>query len=87
MGVACVPPFYNASWTPAEPVDYTWGIGDKPLLMLMGRTDGFYTEAEIEASRKAYLNPETTKTIWYDRDHKLTPIYVPDALAWVKEHL
>jgi dienelactone hydrolase len=87
MGVACVPPFYNASWKPAEPVDYTWGIGDKPLLMLMGRTDGFYTEAEIEASRKAYLNPETTKTIWYDRDHKLTPIYVPDALAWVKEHL
>jgi dienelactone hydrolase len=87
MGVACVPPFYNASWTPVEPVDYTWGIGDKPLLMLMGRTDDFYTEGQIEASRKTYLNLETTKTIWYDRDHKLTAIYVSDALAWVKEHL
>ena len=87
MGVACVPPFSNASWKPCEPVDYTWGLGDKPLLMLMGRKDGFYTEGQIEASRKAYLNLDTTKTIWYDQDHKLTAIYIPDALAWIKEHL
>ena len=87
MGVACVPPFCNDAWKPAEPVDYTWGLGDKPLLMLMGRKDGFYTEPRIEASRKAYLNPDTVKILWYDRDHKLTPVYVPDALAWVKAHL
>ncbi|MCP4640929.1 MAG: alpha/beta fold hydrolase [bacterium] len=87
MGVACVSPWLNEAWTPVEPADYTWGLGDKPLLMLMGREDTFYTEARAEASRKAYLNPDTTKVIWYDRDHKLTPVYVPDALAWVKEHL
>lgn len=87
MGVACVPPWFNDAWRPVEPVDYTWGLGDKPLLMLMGRRDGFYTEGQIEASRRAYLNPDTTRTVWYDRDHKLAPDYVPDALAWVKKHL
>ena len=87
MGVACVPPWFSAAWRPVEPVDYTWGLRDKPLLMLMGREDGFYTEEQIEASRKAYLNLATTKTVWYDRGHELTAIYVPDALAWVKEHL
>ena len=87
MGVACVPPWFNAAWRPVEPVDYTWGLGDKPLLMLMGRQDGFYTEGQIESSREAYTNLDSTKTIWYDKDHKLTPIYVPDALAWVKKHL
>ncbi|HOD52547.1 MAG TPA: alpha/beta fold hydrolase [Candidatus Hydrogenedentes bacterium] len=87
MGVACVPPWYNAAWKPVEPVDYTWGLGDKPLLMLLGRMDEFYTEGQIEASRKAYLNLDTTKTIWYDTDHQLTPRYVHDALAWVKRYL
>ena len=87
MGVACVPPWFNAAWKPVEPVDYTWGIGHKPLLMLMGREDSFYTEAHIEASRKAYLNLNTTRTIWYDRGHELSAIYIPDALAWVKAHL
>ena len=86
MGVACVPPWYNAAWTPVEPVDYTWGILDEPLLMLMGRKDGFYTEAAIEASTKAYLNPGSTQVIWYDSDHQLTSVYVADAVEYVKRH-
>ncbi len=86
-GVACVPPCYNAAWAPVEPVDYTWGITEKPLLMLMGRKDGFYTEREIEASCKAYLPPDSTRVIWYERDHQLTAVYVADALEWIQRHL
>lgn len=87
MGVACVPPFSVRDWKPVDPVDYTWGLGDTPLLMLMGRQDTLYSEAPTTASFKAYFNPETTRMIWYDRDHQLTPIYVPDALAWIKDKL
>jgi dienelactone hydrolase len=87
MAVACVPPLLTEGYGPASPIDYSWGIGDKPFLMLMGRKDDLYDPAKAEASYHAYIERPTTKLIWYDQGHGLTGIYVPDALAWVKEHL
>ena len=54
----------------------------------MGRKDGpaDYV-AMVEASYRKYLGGPNTKLIWYDQGHKLTAIYVPDALAWVKKQL
>ena len=37
MAVACVPPLLAPAYGPASPIDYTWGIGETPFLMLMGR--------------------------------------------------
>lgn len=87
MAVACVPPLLSEGYGPASPIDYTWGIGDKPFLLLMGRQDTMYDTAKTEASYHSYIEGPNTRLIWYDQGHKLTPIYVPDALAWVKEHL
>jgi len=85
--VACVPPLISDGYNPASPVDYTWGVGDTPFLMLMGRQDDMYDEATMEATYRAYIESPNTKLIWYDQGHKLTAVYVPDALAWLKEHL
>ena len=87
MAVACVPTLAGLDKGPTAPVDYTWGIGQKPLLMLMGKKDELYKEAESDAAYHAYIESPNTKIIWYDQGHKLTPIYVPDALEWVKKHL
>ena len=88
MAIACVPPLFSTGYGPASPIDYSWGIGHRPLLMLMGRKDGpgDYV-AKVEASYRQYIEGPNTKLIWYDQGHRLTAIYVPDALAWVKKHL
>ncbi|MBI3118611.1 MAG: alpha/beta fold hydrolase [Candidatus Hydrogenedentes bacterium] len=87
MAVACVPPLLSDGYGPASPIDYSWGVKDKPLLMLMGRQDEMYDAAKVEASYHQYIEGPNTKLLWYERDHKLTDLYVPDALAWVKQHL
>jgi hypothetical protein len=85
--VACVPPLTSPGYGPASPIDYTWGIGSKPFLMLMGRKDDMGDPARVQASFDAYLAGPNARLIWYDQGHKLTPVYVPDALAWIKQHL
>ena len=87
VAVACVPPLLNANYGPASPIDYSWGIGKTPFLMLMGRKDEMGDPAKVEASYHQYIEGPSTKLIWYDQGHKLTAIYVPDALAWIKKHL
>jgi predicted esterase len=87
MAVACVPPLSSPGYGPTTPIDYTWGIGQKPFLMLMGLRDDMYEAAKVDASYRQYIEGPNTKLIWYDQGHKLTPVYVPDALAWVKQNL
>jgi len=87
MAIACVPPLTSGSYGPASPVDYSWGIGQKPFLMLMGKKDDMGDPAKVEASYHQYIESPNSKLVWYDQGHKLTEIYVPDALAWVKAHL
>jgi dienelactone hydrolase len=87
MAVACVPPLSSPAYGPTTPIDYTWGIGQKPFLMLMGRKDDMYEAAKVDASYHQYIEGPNTRLIWYDQGHELTPVYVPDALAWVKQNL
>jgi dienelactone hydrolase len=87
MAVACVPPLLSIGYGPASPIDYSWGIGQRPFLMLMGREDGMGVAARVEASYHDYIQGPNTKLVWYQRGHRLGEIYVPDALAWVKQHL
>lgn len=87
MAVACVPPLLNPGYGPASPIDYSWGIGKRPFLMLMGKQDTMYDYDRVNASFRAYLEGPDKKLIWYDRGHGLSPIWIPDALAWVKKYL
>lgn len=85
--VACVPPMRSLDYGPTAPVDYTWGIKGKSILMLMGEKDGFYTVPEMDATYAAYIESPNSKLKWYNQDHKLTRVYVKDALYWMKTHL
>jgi dienelactone hydrolase len=87
VAVACVPPLFSAGYGPASPIDYTWGIGQTPFLMLMGRQDKLGDPGKVEASFRAYLEGPNSKLIWFDSEHKLPAAYVPDALAWIKRYL
>ena len=87
VAVACVPPLLSIGYGPASPVDYSWGIGQTPFLMLMGRQDGMGIATKVEASYHQYIEGPNTKLIWYEQGHKLTAIYVPDALGWIQQHL
>lgn len=84
MAVACVPPLLSIGHGPAAPVDYSWGIGQRPFLMLMGRQDEMGVAEKVEASYHQYIETPHTKLIWYDKGHRLGAGYVPDALAWMK---
>lgn len=87
MAVAIVPPLLSIGYGPASPIDYSWGIGNRPFLMLAGRKDGLGVAVRVEASYHQYIEGPNTKLIWYDKGHQLGEIYVPDALAWVKKYL
>jgi dienelactone hydrolase len=87
VAVACVPPWTSGGYGAANPVDYSWGIGDTPFLLLVGRQDTMYEEARVNASYRAYIENPNSRIVWYDQGHKLTEVYVPDALAWIQEHL
>jgi dienelactone hydrolase len=87
LAVACVPPLLSIGYGPASPIDYSWGIGKTPFLLLMGRQDGMGVAEKVEASYHKHIEGPNTKLVWYDKGHRLGEIYVPDALAWLKKYL
>jgi len=87
VAVACVPPLSSPGYGNASPIDYSWGVRGKPLLMMMGRQDEMYDAAKVEASYHAYIESPASRLIWFDKGHKLTPVYVPEALSFVNKHL
>jgi dienelactone hydrolase len=87
MAVACVPPMQSLDYGPVSPIDYTWGVRGKPILLLMGKKDSFYEVPRMDASYQAYIASPRSNLIWYNQDHKLGRAYVRDALDWVKGKL
>jgi dienelactone hydrolase len=58
----------------------------EPMLLLMGRTDTYYTQAQAE--RVLELLASTHKQlIWYDTGHRLPEAYAGAATAWFRQHL
>jgi dienelactone hydrolase len=71
---------------PIAPQTYAGGITDLPFLMMMGREDPYYTEAEAEALFD--LLPTLTKELmFYDAGHRLPAAYPADAVSWLTIHL
>jgi dienelactone hydrolase len=87
--VTCVTPVRpdDAKWSSAEisPLAFAPRVRI-PTLVLMGRTDALYSQADAEAYRDALGSPEKTLE-WYDAGHRLPPEYVPRAVGWLKSHL
>lgn len=57
-----------------------------PMLMLAGRTDTFYTQAQVERVL-GLLSAKEKKLIWYDTGHRLPESYAGDAVTWFRTNL
>jgi dienelactone hydrolase len=79
-----------AGLTPAQIPAMLWpghvaGHERIPLLMLMGRSDGFYTQPQ--AQRIFDLIPTQKELVWYDVGHRLPEQYAGAAVAWYRRFL
>ena len=84
--VGCVTPSMAEKYYPVAPKNYVRGIGDRPFLMLMGRTDPMCSEDH--AIQLLDLIPSAKKDLkFYESGHRLPKEYVPDAVAWIKKYL
>lgn len=85
-GVTPAGAFKDAAQVPVAPQTFAASIRDVPILMQMGRTDGFYSESD---ARQLYgLIPSARKElVWYESGHRLPPEYAPKAVSWLREQL
>jgi cephalosporin-C deacetylase-like acetyl esterase len=85
-GVTPVSAFKDADQIGVSPQTFAPYVRNVPVLMQMGRTDGFYNEADVQAFYN--LIPGTRKElVWYDSGHRLPEEYAPRAVAWLKQYL
>ena len=84
--VSCCAPAEKNKWSPIAPQNYLAGIGERPFLMIMGRTDEM---CPVGHAQGLYAQiPATTKELLFvDAGHKLPPTYVPHAIDWIKQHV
>ena len=84
--VGCVVP---VSWREdpiLDPANYVAPIGERPFLMLQGKTDGLCNEEQAKTLYQRF-NPESAHLILYDSGHKLPAAWVADAIPWLTERL
>ena len=85
-GVTPVSAFKDSTQLSVSPQTFAPYLRDVPVLMQMGRTDGFYNEADVNAFYR--LIPGTRKElVWYESGHRLPPEYAPRGVAWLRQHL
>ena len=78
-------------WGPKEmavisPFNFARGVGKRPFLMLMGRSDPAYSASEA-ALLLEMIEGRPKELIFYDSGHRLPVEYVAKALQWFQEHL
>lgn len=83
--VACCPPAENSKWSPIAPQNFAVAIGQRPFLMIMGRTD---TMCPVEKAQALHdLIPARSKQLLFlDAGHRLPPDYVSHAVEWVSRY-
>ncbi|MGQ0563327.1 MAG: dienelactone hydrolase family protein [Gemmatimonadota bacterium] len=57
-----------------------------PLLMLMGRSDAYYTEEQAERVLEL-IGSRDKQLVWYDTGHRLPEDYAGAAAAWFERYL
>lgn len=86
VSVACATPADNSKFSSIAPQNFAAEIGQRPFLMLMGRTD---TMCPVEKAQALLdLIPATHKQLmFYEAGHRLPVDYVPQAVKWITTHL
>ena len=69
------------------PYNFAQGIGPRPFLMLMGRSDELLTAEQAQRIFDCIGEP-TAAIEFFNSGHKLPPDkYIPEAVTWFKKHL
>ena len=62
------------------------GIGDRPFLTIIGRTDELCPLGHA-LKLQDLIGSKTKDQVLFDAGHKLPPDYVPHAIDWIRKHL
>ena len=86
VSVACCTPADNSKWSSIAPQNFAAEIGQRPFMMIMGRSD---TLCSIEKAQALFdLIPSSRKQLMFlDAGHRLPPDYVPHAVSWFTANL
>ncbi|HET9424354.1 MAG TPA: amidohydrolase family protein [Gemmatimonadaceae bacterium] len=57
-----------------------------PFLMMVGRTDAWYTQAQVDRAL-ASLGTAQKELLWYEVGHRVPESYAADATRWFRTHL
>lgn len=84
--VAVSAPAEKSKWSPVAPQNFIDGIGDRPFLTIIGRSDELCSLGHAQALQKMIKSP-TKDQVLFDAGHKLPPDYVPHAVGWLQKYL
>lgn len=86
VAVACVVPAERSKWSPIAPQNFAGAIGERPFLMIMGRSDSM---SPVDQARELYALFKSSKTdlIFLEAGHKLPKEYVAHAIEWIQKQL
>ena len=85
--VLCVtPPIPSLVTYPVVLANFARGFGNRPLLLLMGRSDHTYT---VEEAQRFYelIQDSSKELVLYNSGHNLSMDYIPKAVTWFQKHL
>ncbi|HTM53343.1 MAG TPA: alpha/beta fold hydrolase [Pirellulales bacterium] len=84
--VAVAAPAEKSKWSPIAPQNFAGGIGARPFLTILGRTDTMCSVEHAQALQ-TLLPRESSDQEFFDAGHKLPRDYAPRAVEWIKKHL
>lgn len=84
--VSCCAPREENRYSPVGPQNFLFGLGDRPFLAIMGRSDELCPIRHAQAIYE--LNPSSGKElIILESGHKFPHDYVPLAVDWIRRYL
>src|SRR6185369_16939909 len=82
--VAVAAPAEKSKWSLVAPQNYVRGIGKRPFLTIIGRTDELCSLVHAQALQLLIEGP-TKDQVLFDAGHRLPVDYVPHAVGWLQK--
>ncbi len=86
VAVAVATPAEQSKWSPIAPQNFVHAIGERPFLSIVGDNDSMCPVPHARA-RHALFDSQLSHQLIFAGEHRLSPDWVPDAIAWIKRHL
>ena len=85
-GVTPIGATRNFVTIPVAPQTFAGAIRTTPFLMLMGRTDEYYTVDEARQVFESLPSPRK-ELVFYESGHRMPPEYAAKAVSWLVQYL